>query len=75
MADIGIDLEAKGTVVMDHIEYVKSGSVGHSLIASEQFLQSDAVFGNFTDPAPVLYRGTAATISPETTLVSPWAVT
>ncbi len=70
MADIGIDLEAKGTVVTDHVDFVKSSSDGHSLIASEEFVQSEAVLGNFTDRSPILFKGTAASISPESTLVS-----
>ena len=70
MADIGIDLEPKGTLLTDHVDYVRSSSDGHSLIASEEFVASDAILGNFTDRSPILFKGTAASISPESTLVS-----
>lgn len=67
-ADVGFDLDAKGALMTDHVGYVKSAMVDHTLIASEEFVQSSAILGNFTDRAPILFKGAAATISPESTL-------
>lgn len=74
-ADIGFDLDARGASVTDHVSYVKSAMADHTLIASEEFVQSSAILGNFTDRAPVLFKGAAATISPESTLVRTFSCT
>lgn len=68
-ADIGFDLDARGATVTDHISYVKSATADHTLVASEEFVQSSAILGNFSDRAPILFKGAAATMSPESTLV------
>lgn len=68
-ADIGFDLDARGASVTDHVGYVKFPMADHTLIASEEFVQSSAILGNFTDRAPILFKGAAATMSPESTLV------
>ena len=68
-ADVGFDLDGKGASLTDHVAYVKSAMADHCLIASEEFVQSSAILGNFTDRAPILFKGAAATMSPESTLV------
>jgi oligosaccharyltransferase complex subunit beta len=48
VTEIGVDLELKGTAVIDHVNYVKSSNADHTLLASDNFIDSDAILGNFT---------------------------
>ena len=45
IADLGVDVEPKGTSALDHVEYVQSaGTVDHSLIASSEYGAIDGLF-------------------------------
>lgn len=48
VADIGVDLELRGTAVTDHVNFAKSSVADHTLILSDKFVKSDAILGNFT---------------------------
>ncbi|KAE8695179.1 Dolichyl-diphosphooligosaccharide--protein glycosyltransferase 48 kDa subunit [Hibiscus syriacus] len=57
-------------MVIDHKSYSISGTEGdHSLISSDDFIQSDAVLGKTTIEAPVLFKGIAHSVNATNSLV------
>lgn len=40
-----MDLEARGTALIDHIDFVKDKSGGHSVTASSMLINSTAILG------------------------------
>lgn len=45
--DIGVDLEARGTAVIDHVDHVVSEGYGHTSVLADGFTSSDAILGGF----------------------------
>ena len=45
--DIGVDLEARGTAVIDHVDHVVSEGYGHTTVLADGFTSSDAILGGF----------------------------
>ena len=46
VADLGVDLEPKGTAAIDHLDFVQSSSsVDHTVIASSEYGAVDGLFG------------------------------
>lgn len=44
---IGVDMEGKGTAVVDHVDHVLGGT-GHTSILADGFSSSNAILGGFT---------------------------
>ncbi|KAF3330185.1 dolichyl-diphosphooligosaccharide--protein glycosyltransferase subunit [Carex littledalei] len=66
-ADFDEDSEA---VVIDHLSYAVSDTEGdHTLIASDNFIKSNVIFGDKAIEAPILFRGIGHSVNPANTLV------
>jgi oligosaccharyltransferase complex subunit beta len=65
-SDLGVDLEARGSVVTDTLGGVaQSKAVDASLVLSTQVLDAPAVFGETPIKDPILFRGIGASIAPD----------
>jgi oligosaccharyltransferase complex subunit beta len=66
-ADFDEDPEA---VVIDHLSYAVSDTEGdHTLIASDNIIKSNVIFGDKAIEAPILFRGIGHSVNPANTLV------
>ena len=45
---IGVDLEGKGTAVVDHVDHVLEGS-GHTTVLADGYTNSSAILGGLND--------------------------
>ncbi|KAJ4966917.1 hypothetical protein NE237_018766 [Protea cynaroides] len=62
--------EDPAAVVIDHTSYAISETEGdHTLIASDNLIQSDVILGSKTVEAPVLFQGVGHTLNPANSLV------
>ncbi|CAA2975503.1 dolichyl-diphosphooligosaccharide--protein glycosyltransferase 48 kDa subunit-like [Olea europaea var. sylvestris] len=70
-AECGVDFdEDPSAMVIDHIGYAVSQIEGdHTLIAADDFVQSDIILGNAKIEAPVLFKGTGHSLNPDNSLV------
>ncbi|KAL0395981.1 UNVERIFIED_CONTAM: Dolichyl-diphosphooligosaccharide--protein glycosyltransferase subunit [Sesamum calycinum] len=70
-AECGVDFdEDPSAVVIDHTSYAVSETEGeHTLIAADDFIQSDVILGSKKIEAPVLFEGIAHSLNPENSLV------
>ncbi|OMO84252.1 Dolichyl-diphosphooligosaccharide--protein glycosyltransferase subunit WBP1 [Corchorus olitorius] len=69
--ECGVDFdEDSSAVVIDHKSYAISGTEGdHTLIASDDFIQSDVILGKNKIEAPVLFKGIAHSVNAASSLV------
>eukprot|EP00884_Botryococcus_braunii_P008365 jgi/Botrbrau1/1752/Bobra.0217s0010.1 len=71
-ADLGLDIEAHGTTVIDHVaNVVGKGALDHSLVFSSNVIASKPVTGDYfkkAAEAPVVFQGIGLTIAPESQL-------
>ncbi|KAF4393239.1 hypothetical protein G4B88_001973 [Cannabis sativa] len=67
----GLNLEGDSSaMVIDHTNYAVSDTEGdHTLIASDNFIQSDVILGKTKIEAPILFRGVAHSLNPANSLV------
>ncbi|CAH1421633.1 unnamed protein product [Lactuca virosa] len=70
-AECGIDFdEDQSAVVIDHGSYAVSETEGdHTLIAADDFIQSDVLLGSTKIEAPVLFKGIGHSLNPANSLV------
>ncbi|KAG9136907.1 hypothetical protein Leryth_020010 [Lithospermum erythrorhizon] len=70
-AECGIDFdEDSASLVIDHTTYAVSSTEGdHTLIAADDFIQSDVILGTQKLQAPVLFKGIGHSVNPANTLV------
>ncbi|PKU82489.1 Dolichyl-diphosphooligosaccharide--protein glycosyltransferase 48 kDa subunit [Dendrobium catenatum] len=70
-SECGVDFdEDPDAVVIDHVGYAVSEIDGeHTLIAADDFIQSDVILGEKKIEAPVLFRGIGHSVNPASTLV------
>lgn len=70
-AECGIDFdEDPSAVVIDHGSYAVSETEGdHTLIAADDFIQSDVLLGSTKIEAPVLFKGIGHSLNPANSLV------
>ncbi|XP_073296383.1 dolichyl-diphosphooligosaccharide--protein glycosyltransferase 48 kDa subunit-like [Primulina huaijiensis] len=70
-AECGVDFdEGPTSVVIDHSSYAVSDTEGdHTLIAADDFIQSDVILGTKKIEAPVLFKGIGHSLNPENSLV------
>ncbi|GAA0169821.1 glycosyltransferase [Lithospermum erythrorhizon] len=70
-AECGIDFdEDSASLVIDHTSYAVSSTEGdHTLIAADDFIQSDVILGTQKLQAPVLFKGIGHSVNPANTLV------
>jgi len=50
---IGVDLEGKGTAVIDHVDHVTEAS-GHSTVLADNYTNSSAILGGLNDKVDCL---------------------
>lgn len=69
--ECGVDFDEDGeAVVIDHSSYAVSDAEGdHTLIASDGFIESDAIVGSKKIEAPVLFKGIGHTLNAANSLV------
>nr|XP_009609943.1 dolichyl-diphosphooligosaccharide--protein glycosyltransferase 48 kDa subunit-like [Nicotiana tomentosiformis] len=69
--DCGVDFdEDPTTVVIDHTSYAVSDTEGdHTLIAGDDFIQSEVILGSEKIKAPVLFKGIGHSVNPTNSLV------
>lgn len=69
--ECGVDFdEDPGALVIDHISYAVSDTDGdHTLIASDEFIQSEVLLGSKKIEAPVLFRGIGHSLNTANNLV------
>ncbi|XVF61972.1 hypothetical protein PTKIN_Ptkin08bG0178500 [Pterospermum kingtungense] len=69
--ECGVDFdEDSSAMVIDHKSYAISGTEGdHTLIASDDFIQSDVILGKTKIEAPVLFKGIAHSVNAANGLV------
>ncbi|XXG49382.1 hypothetical protein AAC387_Pa02g3584 [Persea americana] len=69
--ECGVDFdEDAAAVVIDHTSYAASEAEGdHTLIASDDFIQSDVILGEKKIAAPVLFRGIGHSLNAANSLV------
>lgn len=69
--ECGVDFdEDSAALVIDHTSYaVSSTEGGHTLIASDDLINSDVILGSKKIEAPVLFQGVGHTITPSNSLV------
>ena len=60
VAEVGVDLEARGTALIDHTDYVKTSGGGHTVSASVRLVNSTAILGGHADRASVGHLHIAA---------------
>ncbi|KAL7101769.1 hypothetical protein ACP275_08G075400 [Erythranthe tilingii] len=70
-AECGVEFdEDTSAMVIDHAGYAASETEGdHTLIASDEFIQSDVILGSKKLEAPVLFKGIGHSLNPENSLV------
>ncbi|KAI3462517.1 hypothetical protein Pfo_019180 [Paulownia fortunei] len=70
-AGCGVDFdEDPSAMVIDHTGYAVSETEGeHTLIAADDFIQSDVILGSERVEAPVLFKGIGHSLNPENSLV------
>ncbi|KAK8946309.1 Dolichyl-diphosphooligosaccharide--protein glycosyltransferase 48 kDa subunit [Platanthera guangdongensis] len=69
-SDFGVDFDEDAeAVVIDHVSYAVSETDGeHTVIAADDFIQSDVILGEKRIEAPVLFRGIGHSVNPSNTL-------
>lgn len=69
--ECGVDFdEDPASMVIDHINYAVSSMEGdHTLIASDDFIKSNAILGSQKIEAPVLFQGIGHSLNPANSLV------
>ncbi|KAK6136822.1 hypothetical protein DH2020_029417 [Rehmannia glutinosa] len=69
--ECGVDFdEDPAALVIDHTSYAVSETEGdHTLIASDDFIQSEVILGSTKIEAPVLFKGIGHSINPANNLV------
>ncbi|KAK9136395.1 hypothetical protein Syun_015725 [Stephania yunnanensis] len=69
--ECGVDFDVdSAAMVIDHTSYAVSKTDGdHTLIASDEFIQSDVILGSEKIEAPVIFRGIAHSLNPVNSLV------
>ncbi|KAG8368275.1 hypothetical protein BUALT_Bualt15G0028300 [Buddleja alternifolia] len=69
--ECGVDFdEDPAALVIDHTSYAVSETAGdHTLIAGDDFIQSDAILGSKRIEAPVLFKGVGHSVNPANNLV------
>ncbi|XVE82675.1 hypothetical protein DITRI_Ditri16bG0024900 [Diplodiscus trichospermus] len=69
--ECGVDFdEDSSAMVIDHKSYAISGTEGdHTLIASDDFIQSEVILGKTKIEAPVLFKGIAHSVNAANSLV------
>ncbi|PSS29406.1 Dolichyl-diphosphooligosaccharide--protein like [Actinidia chinensis var. chinensis] len=69
-AECGVDFdEDQAAMVIDHTSYAVSDTEGgHTLIASDDFIQSDVILGRKKIEAPVLFQGIGHSLHPANSL-------
>ncbi|KAH7520075.1 hypothetical protein FEM48_Zijuj08G0105300 [Ziziphus jujuba var. spinosa] len=69
--ELGVDFdEDPSAVVIDHTSYAVSETEGdHTLIASDDFIQSDVILGQTKIEAPILFKGIAHSLNAANSLV------
>jgi hypothetical protein len=77
VAELGVDLEAGGTALIDHTDFVKSKRGGHSVTASSNLINSTAILGGCCGNVGTLLSGACPPIvhpaMPETASCMPQA--
>ncbi|CDP02802.1 unnamed protein product [Coffea canephora] len=70
-AECGADFdEDPSAVVIDHTSYAVSDTEGdHTLIVSDELIQSDVILGKEKIEAPILFKGIGHSLNPENNLV------
>lgn len=70
-AECGVDFdEDPSSVVIDHTSYAVSETEGdHTLIASDELIQSEVILGKEKIEAPMLFKGIGHSLNPENNLV------
>ncbi|PIN08891.1 Oligosaccharyltransferase, beta subunit [Handroanthus impetiginosus] len=70
-AECGVNFdEDPSAMVIDHAGYAVSETEGdHTLIASDDFIESDVILGSRKIEAPVLFKGIGHSLNPENSLV------
>lgn len=53
---IGVDLEGKGTALVDHVDHVDLGSGGHTTVLADGFTSSEAILGGFKSKVRCLFH-------------------
>lgn len=48
VAELGVDLEGRGTALVDHSDFVKTMRAGHAVIACERLINSTAILGGYS---------------------------
>lgn len=62
-ADLGVEVDAKGTKVYDHFSRQAAGGADDpTLVATSAWIDADAVLGSERPKAPVLFRGVAQAV-------------
>lgn len=67
MAEVGVDVEPRGTALVDHVDFVKASAGGHSVVAASRLVNSSAILGNYPDevtPQAPVACATSSTYSP-----------
>lgn len=69
--ECGVDFdEDPSAMVIDHTSYSVSNTEGdHTLIASDDFIQSDVILGSQKIEAPILFQGIGHSLNPANSLV------
>ncbi|XP_078433063.1 dolichyl-diphosphooligosaccharide-protein glycosyltransferase 48kDa subunit family protein [Wolffia australiana] len=69
--ECGVDFdEDPASMVVDHVGYaVSQTDLDHTLVASDDFIQSEAILGSEKIKAPVLFRGIAHSVNPTNSMV------
>lgn len=64
-AECGVDFDAEGSVVIDHMAYDSSASSDHSTVISSGYASSQFVVGDSASRGSVLFRGIGQAVDPE----------
>ncbi|XP_017978543.1 PREDICTED: dolichyl-diphosphooligosaccharide--protein glycosyltransferase 48 kDa subunit [Theobroma cacao] len=68
--ECGVDFdEDSSAMVIDHKSYGISGTEDHTLIASDDFIQSDVILGKTKIKVPVIFKGIAHSVNAANNLV------
>lgn len=67
-AEVGVDVEPRGSAVIDHFAFASNLGNDHTVVASSDAIASTAVLDGPLS-APVLFKGVGLTVSPDSTLV------
>jgi hypothetical protein len=69
-ADLGVEVDAKGTRLYDHFSrQAAGGATDPSLVATSAWIDSDAFLGAARPSSPVLFRGVAQAVPTSSELV------